>query len=168
MASARLKRPVDRRGLENPALFEGFGDFGLDQLVDDSAELLVHPALQYRPYQFAKDALERPRRAAPGSFRRTERLTPRDRWLARGHRLCRAAVRRSILVGLAVRRLGARRALLRTRRGLGPVLRSTFAAVSGCLGQVEDLGRLRRIAGWLVPFGELAFELFQGLVHRLF
>src|SRR5216683_1059445 len=173
MAVDRLKRPVDRRGLENPGLFEGFGDFGLHQLVDDPSEFLVHPALQYRPYQFADDALERPRRAALGSFRRTARLALRHGRLARrGRRLCRARVRLTMLVGLAVHRLGAGRALLRARRRFGPVLRSALAAVSGCLGQVEDLGRLRRIAGWLVlglvPFGELAFELLQSLVHRLF
>src|SRR5580704_1523724 len=98
MASARLKRPLNRRGLENPGLFEGFGDFGLHQLVDDSAELLVHPVLQYRPDQFADDALERPHRAALASSRRGARLALRDRWLARGRRLCRASVRRSMLV----------------------------------------------------------------------
>ena len=52
-----------------------------------------------------------------------------------------------MLVGVAVRRLGAGRALLRAGRRLGPVLRPALAVVHGRVGQVEDLRRLRRNGG---------------------
>src|SRR5205823_13712314 len=51
------------------------------------------------------------------------------------------------------------------------VLRSSFTIVPGRVGELEDLGRLRCRARWflgLALLDELALDLLEDLVHRLF